>query len=671
MVADRHEAADPQACACDTAPPPTADLILSRFDSSPAPAATDVDGFWQATLDSLPDTVAVLGHTGVIVAVNRTWREFAAANGGDGIGVGDDYLGVCEAAAAEDPVAAEVATALRDVLHGRRDGYECIYPCHAPDRERWLSVRVAPFRDGKQRGVVVIHHDITEGYVAQRRSHEQAALLAAVDAAVIAVDLAGDVTHWNAGAEELYGWRAEEVLGRPARGLTVATVDQERADAVRATIMREGQWEGQFEARSRSGRVFPVYSRNRVLYDAEGLPRGIIGVSVDMSERVEMERRLRGARNFLAAVTDTVPDGLYVLDQDGRVTLINRTAEAMLGWEAGELIGEPMDARAHGSQAPSPRVRARDAGGTVRVEDDLFERKDGSMLPVAYAVAPFITEEGEQGSVVVFNDMSERKEREDRLRRELDALTWVARIDDALLHDRFVLHAQPIVDLRTGDTVQHELLLRMIGPDGETIAPGTFLPVAEKHGQILAIDRWVFEKALDHVEAGHPVELNLSAASLGDPSLLEFVAERLRARAIAPELIVFEITETALIGNEDVARGFVEAIRGLGCGVALDDFGTGYGSFRYLKQIPVNVLKIDQEFVMDLDGPGRETSRHVIEAIVSLARGLGQTTVAEGVETATALDALRELGVDRVQGFLLGHPLPANSVLRTPGGAGD
>jgi PAS domain S-box-containing protein len=614
----------------------------------------------------LPDTVAVLDHTGVILAVNQAWREFAAANGGGDIGVGDDYLGVCEAAAATDPVAAEVAAALRDMLHGRRDSYECVYPCHTPDRQRWLSVRLRPFDGGPRRGVVMVHHDITDAHLAQRQAHEQAELLAAVDAAVIAVDLEGDVTHWNAGAEELYGWRADEVLGRPARGLTVAMVNQELADAIGATIRSEGQWEGEFEARSRDGRVFPVYARNRLLHDAEGLPRAIIGVSVDMSERAEMERRLRGVRDFLSAVTDTVPDGLYVLDKDGRVTLINRTAEAMLGWEAGELLGEPMDERAHAARPASPMARARAAGGTVRVEDDLFQRKDGSLLPVSYASAPFITESAEQGWVVVFNDISERKEREARLRRELDALTWVGRIDDALLHDRFVLHAQPILDLQTRETVTHELLLRMVGSDGETIPPGAFLPIAEQHGQIGAIDRWVFEKALDYAQEGHPVEVNVSAASLGDPTLLEFVADRLHARAIVPELIVFEITETALMGNEEVARGFVEAIRGLGCGVALDDFGTGYGSFRYLKQIPVTVLKIDQEFVVDLDGPGRETSRHVIQAIVSLARGLGQKTVAEGVESATALDTLRELGVDRVQGYLLGRPEPADSVFLTP-----
>jgi EAL domain-containing protein (putative c-di-GMP-specific phosphodiesterase class I) len=180
------------------------------------------------------------------------------------------------------------------------------------------------------------------------------------------------------------------------------------------------------------------------------------------------------------------------------------------------------------------------------------------------------------------------------------------------------------------------------------------------------IDRWVIVRALDIAEAGHPVEVNVSADSLSDRTFLAFVQAQLAARDVRAERLVFEVTETALMGNEAAARSFVDEVRRLGCEVALDDFGTGYGSFRYLKQLPVTLLKIDQEFVRDLDGPEPQTSRHVIQAIVSLARGMGQKTVAEGVETQSALDVLRLLGVDMVQGYLLGRPSPAETELGLP-----
>lgn len=135
-------------------------------------------------------------------------------------------------------------------------------------------------------------------------------------------------------------------------------------------------------------------------------------------------------------------------------------------------------------------------------------------------------------------------------------------------------------------------------------------------------------------------------------------------RGVDPRLVVFEITETALIGNEGAAQAFTKDVVALGSAVALDDFGTGFGSFRYLKHLPVGLLKIDREFVEDCDGADGGASRHVITAIVSLARGMGKTTVAEGVETESALAVVRELGVDNAQGYLFAKPLPADEVFR-------
>jgi EAL domain-containing protein (putative c-di-GMP-specific phosphodiesterase class I) len=166
-----------------------------------------------------------------------------------------------------------------------------------------------------------------------------------------------------------------------------------------------------------------------------------------------------------------------------------------------------------------------------------------------------------------------------------------------------------------------------------------------------------------YAAAGHPVAVNVSAGSVSEPGLFRYVEERLTDLGVAPQLITFEITETALVHNEGVAQVFIESVRRLGCGVALDDFGTGYGSFRYLKHLPVNILKIDQEFVCDLEGESSAVNRHVIEATVTLARGMGQKTVAEGVETESARAIIRELGVDYGQGYLFARPAPADQIL--------
>jgi EAL domain-containing protein (putative c-di-GMP-specific phosphodiesterase class I) len=156
--------------------------------------------------------------------------------------------------------------------------------------------------------------------------------------------------------------------------------------------------------------------------------------------------------------------------------------------------------------------------------------------------------------------------------------------------------------------------------------------------------------------AGCPVQLNLSARSVGDLDVLEHIERCIEECAVAPGMLVFEITETAIVEEEEAARIFAERLHALGCKLALDDFGTGYGTLTYLKQIPLDFLKLDIEFVRDL--LSNSASRHVVDAVLALARDFGLQTVAEGVEDADTLDLLRQLGVDFAQGYHLARPEP-------------
>jgi diguanylate cyclase (GGDEF)-like protein len=246
---------------------------------------------------------------------------------------------------------------------------------------------------------------------------------------------------------------------------------------------------------------------------------------------------------------------------------------------------------------------------------------------------------------------------------EADRETWVARIHDALENELFVLFAQPIVDLATGAIVQHELLLRMRDRDGQLIAPLAFLTTAERCGLIGAIDQWVIHRAARLARLGQHVAINLSAVSAGDPAVLYEIEQELGRHDTDPGMIVFEITETAVMQNLDRGRLFAERMVALGCSFALDDFGTGFASFTYLKRLPVQYLKIDIEFVSDVVHSQRD--RAVVSAIVGLAAGFGQETIAEGVEDEQTADILRELGVTYAQGYLYGRPeaVPADQRL--------
>jgi EAL domain-containing protein (putative c-di-GMP-specific phosphodiesterase class I) len=257
--------------------------------------------------------------------------------------------------------------------------------------------------------------------------------------------------------------------------------------------------------------------------------------------------------------------------------------------------------------------------------------------------------------VVVFIDATEVHAEQQRLAAELNELAWVQRVRRVLDEELFELFAQPIARLDTGEVTQHELLLRVRRSDGTFAPPGEYLTTAEEHGLIGEIDRWVIAQALALAATGMHVELNVSASSIGDEDLLRDIERWLSASSADPGLLVFEITETALIQDQQAGRAFVQRLHELGCKVALDDFG-GYGGFTYLKQLPVHYLKIDIEFVRDLCH--NQASRHVVQAVVNLARGFGLETVAEGVEDQRTVDLLRELGVDFAQGYHIGRPGP-------------
>jgi diguanylate cyclase (GGDEF)-like protein/PAS domain S-box-containing protein len=246
--------------------------------------------------------------------------------------------------------------------------------------------------------------------------------------------------------------------------------------------------------------------------------------------------------------------------------------------------------------------------------------------------------------------------------RVMARLTWADRIRTALEEDRFVLHAQPIVDLGSGEACQHELLLRMVDEDGEVVPPGVFLHVAERVDLMPEIDRWVVQHAIELIAERRALgedlvlEVNLSGRSTGDPEILRLIEEGLREHQVDASRLIFEVTETVAISNIPRAQHFASRLAELGCRFALDDFGAGFGSFYYLKHLPFDVLKIDGEFVRHCTQS--PTDQVLIKAVVDIARGLGKRTVAEHVGDDETVALLRELGVDLGQGFHLGRPAP-------------
>lgn len=246
-----------------------------------------------------------------------------------------------------------------------------------------------------------------------------------------------------------------------------------------------------------------------------------------------------------------------------------------------------------------------------------------------------------------------------------ERLETVAQIRSALTENRFFLVAQPIRCLTTGAIVHHELLLRMRLPDGSVLPPAAFLAVAEEFGLIAEVDLWVARNAIAildlHRDRSLAFHINLSGGSLGDPSLLAKIRAELARTGVDASRLVFEITETAAVGNFDEARAFATALTDIGCKLALDDFGAGFSSFVYLKQLPFDILKIDGEFVRNCTA--NVADRVILESLVHTASGLRKHTVAEFVEDQATEDLLRDLGVDFVQGYHVGRPIDVHEAV--------
>lgn len=253
-----------------------------------------------------------------------------------------------------------------------------------------------------------------------------------------------------------------------------------------------------------------------------------------------------------------------------------------------------------------------------------------------------------------------------RRRGEMD---WVHRINDAIENDKLVLYAQPIYALGSQeDTQSFELLVRMKGNNGEIIPPNAFIPAAERYNLMPAVDRYIVSKIIFILqqmrETGtkRKIFINISGQSICDKEFVENLLLQLSHPNFDPASLTFEITETATVSNFSQATRFIVELKKRGCQFALDDFGSGLSSFSYLKNIPVDYLKIDGSFIRDIADD--ETDYAFVRSINQIGSIMGLKTIAEFVENERILTSLKKIGVDYVQGYHFGKPVPLANILQ-------
>ncbi len=251
----------------------------------------------------------------------------------------------------------------------------------------------------------------------------------------------------------------------------------------------------------------------------------------------------------------------------------------------------------------------------------------------------------------------------EQAREQLNAqVTWKNKIEQALTEKRFTLFFQPILKISDGIVSHYEILIRMIEKDGSIAMPGEFIPVAERTGLIHQINRYVLRASIEKLSSlidnkqDITLSINLSGRVIDDPELLPQLTQLLNSSDINPENLVFELTETAALADMNAAVHLMTELQALGCRFALDDFGVGFSSFYYLRELPVDIVKIDGSFIKQL--LTNKMDQVFVKALTQMATALGKETVAEFVEDENTLKLLAEIGVVYAQGYYIGRPLP-------------
>ena len=554
--------------------------------------------------------------------------------------------------------------------------------------------------------------------------------LHAIGEAVITTNAQAAVVWMNPVAEAMTGWTSSDareqpleavlqIIGNADRQPVVQLVQKCLSSAEAGHSAEADNEAAQSSLVSRHGQEFGIESSVSPILQEGGAALGVVIVFRDVTEkrrlsgeisfrashdsltglvnRAEFEARL--ARAWSSARDEGTEYSLMYIDLD-RFKLVNDTCGHTAGDQLLKQVATMLRdavrsgdvvARLGGDEFAillecCPPDRAHQIGQTLcdRVEQYRFAHEEHRMR-IGTSIG-LVTVHGGWESTAALMQAADascyaaKESGRNRVHRWMDSdaglqsrsgeTRWAARIEQALDEDRFTLYAQRITPL-TGahDGLHAEVLVRMLGTDGEVIPPGAFLPAAERYQLAPRIDRWVLQHALDwlRLHAGlkrvRQLNVNLSGQSVGDHEFHRWAFEALGAAGEdCCRNLCLEITETVAITHLADAATFIAGVRAMGVRVALDDFGAGASSFCYLKMLPVDSLKIDGQFIRGLiDHP---LDAAAVRCFIDVARVVGIQTVAEYVDRPDVLARLREMGVDFAQGFLLHRPAPIDELLR-------
>lgn len=528
------------------------------------------------------------------------------------------------------------------------------------------------------------------------------------DYAIYLLDEDGFILNWNAGAEHIKGYSADEIVGK---NYSCFFSDDDRRRGVPwdnlETAKRLGHFADEGWRYRKDHSAFWASVVIDPVYDLAGSLLGFAKVTRDLTEQQEANRRFehqarhdsltgiynrRGIREKLEEQLPQVAYGsriaVHYLDLD-RFKAINdnlgheggdevlksatRRFQAVLGQNGvlGRLGGDEFIALQFGSPTLDAITLTANALVAAMEEPVPVAGKLAKVgVSVGTAIAPF---HGYDIDLILRRaDLALYQAKRDGrscVRQYSDEMDMLARartvleldVREAVDRRLFYLDYQPIINAVDGEVAGYEALLRWRTATGQMVPPSVFIPVVEDLGLIFALGEWVLRSACSEaMRWSHNiyVSVNVSTAQLTDPTFVGIVDEILSDTGLAPERLELEITESMVLDNVVIAEGILRTLRNHGIGIALDDFGTGFSSLSLVKKLPLTRIKIDKSFVDQIGDDGKSTA--VIDAVLALCDGYGLSTTAEGVENSNQQYILTAKGCDSLQGYLFGKPGPVD-----------
>jgi diguanylate cyclase (GGDEF)-like protein/PAS domain S-box-containing protein len=534
---------------------------------------------------------------------------------------------------------------------------------------------------------------------------------------ILITDANGVIEYVNKKCEQVSGFSAAEVSGKKLEQFMSYNLSSRKFDEVWSKVAVQGEWQGELKNRKKDGSYFWLKVYLAAVYGDANEVTNYVVIYEDITDsrslaaklsyqathddltglinRAEFESRL----NMLvddARVNDSC-HALCFLDLD-QFKVINDTCGHIAGDELLRQLGKLLAgstrrtdtlARLGGDEFAILIVdcepqQAEWIANEVREMIQQFQFIwESQIFTIGVSIGvtsinqhiPGRTEVLKQADSACYaaknsgrNRVYLYQEEDTQLVQQEGEFKWVNELKEALLEDRLELFVQPIVSTRSEQLSSYEVLVRLRDKNGQLFPPGAFLPSAERYNLSDKVDRWVIDHVFDWLEQHQyklpflkQMAINLSGASLGHTEMLAYITSRLAKASFKASTIKFEITETAAIGNLRNANSFIKALSGIGCQFSLDDFGSGLSSFGYLKNLPVQSIKIDGMFVKDMISDPLDFE--MVKSINDIGHVMGLETIAEFVEDEQIWQKLRAIGVDYGQGYHLGKPVPIDTVL--------